>query len=156
AADLDYRFAGMKLACACPEPLGLGTGQPALHTLDRGQGGGKRRWTGCGLGGAIDGHQPARLPTTVWFIALRGPVANRLVVAVQGITCDWLVTRMTATDVLALVTVSHDSEPELGALLGSVEQHLPGAEVVVVDNASTDQSIAVGDGRPSVRVVALD
>jgi GT2 family glycosyltransferase len=67
-----------------------------------------------------------------------------------------LVTRITATDVPALVTVSYDSESELGALLRSVDEHLPGAEVIVIDNASSDGSVAVAHGRPSVRVVALE
>ena len=44
---------------------------------------------------------------------------------------------------LALVTVSHDSAPELDALLASVERHLPGAQVVVVDSGSKDESAAV-------------
>jgi N-acetylglucosaminyl-diphospho-decaprenol L-rhamnosyltransferase len=39
---------------------------------------------------------------------------------------------------IALVTVTHDSERELGALLGSIERHLPGARVVVVDSGSQD------------------
>ena len=39
---------------------------------------------------------------------------------------------------LTLVTVIHDSAPELGALLASVERHLPGAQVVVVDSGSSD------------------
>ena len=39
---------------------------------------------------------------------------------------------------IALVTVLHDSEPELRALLGSVERHLPGAHVVVADSGSSD------------------
>jgi N-acetylglucosaminyl-diphospho-decaprenol L-rhamnosyltransferase len=39
---------------------------------------------------------------------------------------------------LALVTVIHDSEPELRALLASVERHLPAAQVVVVDSGSGD------------------
>ena len=44
---------------------------------------------------------------------------------------------------LALVTVTHDSERELGALLRSVERHLPAASVLVVDSASSDGSVAV-------------
>ena len=38
----------------------------------------------------------------------------------------------------SLVTVIHDSEPELRALLGSLERHLPGMEVIVVDSGSAD------------------
>jgi N-acetylglucosaminyl-diphospho-decaprenol L-rhamnosyltransferase len=44
---------------------------------------------------------------------------------------------------LALVTVSHDSEPELRALLESVARHLPGAHVVVADSGSSDGSLAL-------------
>jgi N-acetylglucosaminyl-diphospho-decaprenol L-rhamnosyltransferase len=44
---------------------------------------------------------------------------------------------------LALVTVSHDSEAELGALLDSVERHLPDAHVVVVDSGSRDGGAAL-------------
>jgi N-acetylglucosaminyl-diphospho-decaprenol L-rhamnosyltransferase len=39
---------------------------------------------------------------------------------------------------VGLVTVIHDSEPELRALLASVERHLPAAQVVVVDSGSAD------------------
>ncbi|MEA2474636.1 MAG: N-acetylglucosaminyl-diphospho-decaprenol L-rhamnosyltransferase [Thermoleophilaceae bacterium] len=39
---------------------------------------------------------------------------------------------------LALVTVLHDSEPELRALLASVERHLPGARVIAADSGSSD------------------
>ncbi len=44
---------------------------------------------------------------------------------------------------LAIVTVAHNSAPELDRLLGSVARHLPGAAVTVVDNASADDSAAV-------------
>ncbi|MFL5894333.1 MAG: glycosyltransferase [Thermoleophilaceae bacterium] len=44
---------------------------------------------------------------------------------------------------VAVVTVSHNSAPELGRLLSSAAAHLPGARVVVVDNASADDSVAV-------------
>jgi N-acetylglucosaminyl-diphospho-decaprenol L-rhamnosyltransferase len=43
----------------------------------------------------------------------------------------------------ALVTVTHDSERELRALLDSVSRHLPGAAVVVVDSGSSDGSVDV-------------
>lgn len=38
----------------------------------------------------------------------------------------------------SLVTVIHDSEDELRALLRSIERHLPGLEVIVVDSGSAD------------------
>jgi GT2 family glycosyltransferase/glycosyltransferase involved in cell wall biosynthesis len=44
---------------------------------------------------------------------------------------------------LALVTVTHNSAPELQALLASVHRHLPGVRIVVVDNASSDDTLAV-------------
>jgi GT2 family glycosyltransferase len=50
---------------------------------------------------------------------------------------------------LALVTVTHDSEPELRALLDSVARWLPGAEVVVVDSGSRDGSVEAGRERAS-------
>jgi N-acetylglucosaminyl-diphospho-decaprenol L-rhamnosyltransferase len=39
---------------------------------------------------------------------------------------------------VAVVTVLHDSEPELATLLASLERHLPAAQVVVVDSGSSD------------------
>jgi GT2 family glycosyltransferase/glycosyltransferase involved in cell wall biosynthesis len=39
---------------------------------------------------------------------------------------------------LAIVTVLHNSGPELEALLASLERHLPAAQVVVVDSGSSD------------------
>ena len=47
---------------------------------------------------------------------------------------------------LALVTVIHNSEPELRALLASVERHLPAAQVVVVDSGSSDAGAQVAGG----------
>jgi GT2 family glycosyltransferase/glycosyltransferase involved in cell wall biosynthesis len=41
---------------------------------------------------------------------------------------------------MALVTVTHDSAPELSRLLESVGRHLPAARVVVVDAGSSDRS----------------
>jgi N-acetylglucosaminyl-diphospho-decaprenol L-rhamnosyltransferase len=58
---------------------------------------------------------------------------------------------------LTLVTVSHDSEPELRRLLASVARQLPGAAVVVVDSGSRDGSPAVARAwRGDARVVELD
>jgi N-acetylglucosaminyl-diphospho-decaprenol L-rhamnosyltransferase len=56
---------------------------------------------------------------------------------------------------LALVTVTHNSERELEALLDSVDRHLPHSRVVVVDCASRDASVAVARGRDRVVSVAL-
>ncbi|MEI6448223.1 MAG: glycosyltransferase, partial [Actinomycetes bacterium] len=44
---------------------------------------------------------------------------------------------------LSLVTVIHDSAPDLSRLLASVARHLPGAEVIVVDSGSSDAGPAV-------------
>jgi N-acetylglucosaminyl-diphospho-decaprenol L-rhamnosyltransferase len=49
---------------------------------------------------------------------------------------------------LAIVTVSHNSAHELGALLASVDRHLPGARVLVADSASSDDSVAVARAWP--------
>jgi len=56
---------------------------------------------------------------------------------------------------LAIVTVTHNSARDLSALLDSVAAHLPGAEVVVVDCASTDDSVAVARARGGVTAIAL-
>jgi GT2 family glycosyltransferase/glycosyltransferase involved in cell wall biosynthesis len=56
---------------------------------------------------------------------------------------------------LTLVTVTHNSERVLGALLDSVERHLPGVRMVVVDSASTDGSLELAQGRAGVSVVAV-
>jgi GT2 family glycosyltransferase/glycosyltransferase involved in cell wall biosynthesis len=56
---------------------------------------------------------------------------------------------------LTLVTVTHDSARVLGPLLDSVERHLPGARMVLVDNASSDASLALASGRPWISVVSL-
>jgi GT2 family glycosyltransferase/glycosyltransferase involved in cell wall biosynthesis len=61
--------------------------------------------------------------------------------------------RRAAGEDLALVTVTHDSEPELRRLLASVERHLPRAQVVVVDAGSGDGSPATArawEGRATV------
>ncbi len=58
-------------------------------------------------------------------------------------------------DAFALVTVTHNSAAALRALLVSAARHLPGVRVVVVDNASGDDSVAVAGGFPQAVVVAL-
>jgi N-acetylglucosaminyl-diphospho-decaprenol L-rhamnosyltransferase len=57
---------------------------------------------------------------------------------------------------LALVTVTHESERELAALLDSVARHLPTAQVVVVDCASSDGSAEVARDRKLVTTIELD
>lgn len=47
---------------------------------------------------------------------------------------------------LAIVTVLHDSAPELRALLESIRRHLPAAQVVVVDSGSADDGLALARG----------
>jgi N-acetylglucosaminyl-diphospho-decaprenol L-rhamnosyltransferase len=56
---------------------------------------------------------------------------------------------------LALVTVTHNSASELGALLRSAERHLPGVRVIVVDNASTDETLTVARAAPNATVIEL-
>ncbi|MFL5822904.1 MAG: glycosyltransferase [Solirubrobacteraceae bacterium] len=60
-----------------------------------------------------------------------------------------------ASAAASVVTVTHNSARFLGALLGSIERHLPGAPVVVVDCASTDDTVQVARGFSSVRVREL-
>jgi GT2 family glycosyltransferase len=57
---------------------------------------------------------------------------------------------------LAVVTVTHNSAPELEALLRSVDRHLPGARVVVADAGSDDGSLAVARARPGTDEIELD
>jgi N-acetylglucosaminyl-diphospho-decaprenol L-rhamnosyltransferase len=47
---------------------------------------------------------------------------------------------------LAVVTVLHDSEAELGVLLDSLRHHLPEAQVVVVDSGSSDGGARLARG----------
>jgi GT2 family glycosyltransferase len=56
---------------------------------------------------------------------------------------------------LALVTVTHNSEAELEALLASVQRFVPGVQVVVVDNASVDASVEVAQ-RAGAETIALE
>ena len=58
-------------------------------------------------------------------------------------------------DDLALVTVTHDSAGELAALLASAARHLPGAQTVVVDSGSADESLEVAR-RNGAETIALD
>lgn len=55
----------------------------------------------------------------------------------------------------AVVTVTHNSAAWLEALLESVQRHLAGARVVVVDCGSDDDSVAIAEGRSGVFSVPL-
>lgn len=57
---------------------------------------------------------------------------------------------------LEIVTVTHNSAAMLAGLLSSVERHLPGTRVVVVDCASADDTLAVAERSAAARVIALD
>jgi GT2 family glycosyltransferase/glycosyltransferase involved in cell wall biosynthesis len=56
---------------------------------------------------------------------------------------------------LEIVTVTHNSAAALEGLIESVEDHLPGAYLTVVDCASEDDSRAVAARRPWVRLIEL-
>ncbi|HUZ83866.1 MAG TPA: glycosyltransferase family 2 protein, partial [Gaiellales bacterium] len=56
---------------------------------------------------------------------------------------------------LSIVTVTHNSARPLRALLDSVSEHLPAAEVVVVDCASEDEGLEIAHSQDGVRVIAL-
>jgi len=57
---------------------------------------------------------------------------------------------------MAVVTVTHNSQAEVARLLRSVELHLPGARMIVVDSGSTDGSVtAVRAAAPRATVVEL-
>ncbi len=64
------------------------------------------------------------------------------------------VTRL-GPDQLTLVTVTHNSERELEALLDSAEHHLPGAQMLVVDCDSQDSSLDAARARTSVKAIDL-
>lgn len=69
-----------------------------------------------------------------------------------------LLTRSSAprSNDFALVTVTHNSANEVNALLRSAARQLPGVPVVVVDCASSDETVAVAGRWDGVRVIALD
>jgi GT2 family glycosyltransferase len=73
----------------------------------------------------------------------------------QRIACDGAMP-MLAPETLALVTVTHNSATELKALLTSIERHLPGVDLVVVDSASSDETVAVARSGRRVRTIGLE
>jgi N-acetylglucosaminyl-diphospho-decaprenol L-rhamnosyltransferase len=57
---------------------------------------------------------------------------------------------------LSVIVVSYNSSECLARCLHSITEHLRGAEVLVVDNASTDASVAIaGDFAPAVQIVEV-
>ena len=62
---------------------------------------------------------------------------------------------MRAAPPLSVVTVTHNSSSVIGGLLDSVARHLPDAGVVVVDNASSDDTVALAKGAANAQVIAL-
>jgi GT2 family glycosyltransferase/glycosyltransferase involved in cell wall biosynthesis len=60
-----------------------------------------------------------------------------------------------APEKLAIVTVTHNSAPELQRLLASVRRHLPGTRTIVVDSGSQDESLALARGAESTMVIDL-
>lgn len=58
---------------------------------------------------------------------------------------------------LAVVILNYNGASMLSRFLPSVLKYSPGAEILVADNASTDDSVAVvADGFPAVRLIRLD
>jgi GT2 family glycosyltransferase len=57
---------------------------------------------------------------------------------------------------VALLTVTHNSAPELKALLAGAERYLPGARVIVVDSASSDESVAVAEASATALSIPLE
>jgi N-acetylglucosaminyl-diphospho-decaprenol L-rhamnosyltransferase len=70
------------------------------------------------------------------------------------VSADQLAQALTP-DQLTLVTVTHNSAHELQTLLRSVERHLPGAQMVVVDCASRDRSVEIARQWPRAVPVEL-
>jgi GT2 family glycosyltransferase len=63
--------------------------------------------------------------------------------------------REAAGDGMTLAIVTHDSAPELAALLASAARHLPSAAIVVADSGSSDDSVEVARAH-GASVIELD
>jgi N-acetylglucosaminyl-diphospho-decaprenol L-rhamnosyltransferase len=55
---------------------------------------------------------------------------------------------------LSVITVTYNSAAVLADCLRSLSEHLPDAEVIVVDNGSEDETVELAGRSPNVRVVA--
>jgi N-acetylglucosaminyl-diphospho-decaprenol L-rhamnosyltransferase len=55
---------------------------------------------------------------------------------------------------VSVVIVTYNSAPVLERCLTSVSEHLPAAEILVVDNGSDDECVAIARGHPGARVIA--
>src|SRR5215472_13767131 len=63
---------------------------------------------------------------------------------------------LVASETLALVTVTHNSAAELEALISAIDRHLSGVELIVVDSASSDETVAVARVGARVQTIAVD
>jgi glycosyltransferase involved in cell wall biosynthesis/GT2 family glycosyltransferase len=57
---------------------------------------------------------------------------------------------------LAILTVTHNSAKSIPVLIASIQRHLPGVPLTVVDCASTDDSVSVAEAAPATQVIALE
>lgn len=59
-----------------------------------------------------------------------------------------------ADDSLSAVLVTYNSASVIGDALHSVREHMPGAEIIVVDNGSQDATVEIASGAPGARVIS--
>lgn len=79
---------------------------------------------------------------------------SRWASAIQGLAGSRRPAGATPGD-LAIVTVTHNSAPELRRMLASVRRHLPGTRVVVVDSGSADESLELAREADGVEAIDL-
>jgi N-acetylglucosaminyl-diphospho-decaprenol L-rhamnosyltransferase len=84
-----------------------------------------------------------------------GASRARWVQAVMSVRPDGAHAAETPTS-LEVVTVTHNSAAVIGDLLSSVERHLPGVGVLVVDCASSDETVRIAARSPVARMIELD
>ena len=54
---------------------------------------------------------------------------------------------------VSVIVVAYNSALVMPRCLGALSEHLPDAEIVVVDNGSRDNTVALVESRPTVRLV---